>query len=99
MRFTLRRIAIGPMVKITVLLYLAFGVLTMPLYLLMGLADENMAFMGFGMAIVMPVFYAVFGAFIVALMCALYNFLAARVGGFEFDMDAVERGGGATPAD
>lgn len=35
--------------------------------------------------ILFPLFYLVFGYISVAIGCAIYNFLAKRIGGFEFE--------------
>jgi hypothetical protein len=81
--------------KITGFLYGCLGLIFVPFFLLMGFVgtfagQKNPPFagvLGFVLAITMPFAYGVMGFIMGALTAFLYNFLAARVGGVEFEFD------------
>ena len=70
-----------------------YFVISIPFALIMALATSftNPTGVGWGMVIVMPVFYTILGFLFTLLGAWIYNLVAARIGGFEFQ--TVEVGG------
>jgi hypothetical protein len=81
---------IGQTAKVMGALYALMGVVLMPIFLLIALFSPEGAIFGFGMAILAPLLYGVMGFLAGALMCAIYNFVAGRVGGIEIKLDSAE---------
>jgi len=83
----LSRISVGQTAKVAGLLYGLMGIILLPLFLIPAFlgADEG----GFpaAFAVVLPVLYGVFGYIFTALGCALYNWVAGKVGGIELNLD------------
>jgi hypothetical protein len=84
------RFSIGQSAKFLGVLYLLFGLLFVPFFLLMGMfAPEGQGGFAFGtiFAIGMPVMYGIFGVVGGAIGAALYNLVAGWVGGIEVELD------------
>ena len=84
------RFSIGQSAKFLGVLYLLFGLLFVPFFLLMGMfAPENEGGFMFGtvFAVAMPVMYAIFGVIGGAIGAALYNLVAGWIGGIEVELD------------
>jgi hypothetical protein len=73
--------------KVMGVLYLLFGLLFMaPFFLIVSVSRGHRHGGSLLMVLIAPVFYAV-GAFIfTALICWLYNVVAKRIGGIEFEV-------------
>ena len=98
METTTRRIKrIAPLQagKILAILFGAMGLIFMPFFLLMTLITSQMphaqqgifAFIGIGMAVAIPVFYAVLGFLQGVIGAAIYNLIVKWVGGFEVEVE------------
>ena len=84
----IRKFSIGQSAKFLGVLYLLFGLLFVPFFLLMGMfAPEGGAGFGTMFALAMPVMYSVFGVIGGAIGAALYNLVAGWVGGIEIELD------------
>ena len=92
---TLKRVTPLSAGKVLALLYGAMGIMFVPLFLLMPALTANLlpqqrgifALIGTGMAIAMPVFYAVMGFLFGVIGAAIYNLVAKMVGGIEVDVE------------
>ncbi len=87
----LSRISVGHTAKVAGLLYGLMGIILLPFFLLPAvLGAEDGGFpVAFGLAL--PILYGVFGYVFTALGCALYNWVARKVGGIEFNLDTEVR--------
>ncbi len=90
----IRRFSIGQSAKFLGLLYLLFGLLFLPFFLLMGMFSPEaqsgpVAMLGTLFAIGMPIMYGIFGVIGGAIGAALYNLVAGWVGGIEVELDQV----------
>jgi hypothetical protein len=84
----IKRFSIGQSAKVLGVLYLLFGLLFVPFFLLMGaFGPEGAAGFGTVFALGMPLMYAVFGLIGGAIGAALYNLVAGWVGGIEIEME------------
>ena len=84
------KFSIGQSAKFLGVLYLLFGLLFVPFFLLMGaFAPEGSAPFGTVFAVAMPVMYGVLGLVGGAIGAALYNLVAGWVGGIEVELDQV----------
>jgi hypothetical protein len=82
------RFSIGQSAKFLGVLYLLFGLLFVPFFLLFSMfAPEGEGGFGALFAIAMPLMYAVFGVIGGAIGAALYNVVAGWVGGIEVELD------------
>jgi hypothetical protein len=83
------RFSIGQSAKFLGVLYLLFGLLFVPFFLLIGMfAPEGQGFpFGMAFAIAMPVMYGVFGVIGGAIGALLYNLVAGWVGGIEVELN------------
>ena len=79
-RFSVHRTA-----KVLAILYALLGLLFVPLIWLGSIADPEGA-MPISFTLIFPLIYGLFGYVFTALACALYNVIAARVGGIEFSL-------------
>ena len=66
------------------------GLVLLPIFVLASFAGPEDERFGIGLAIALPLLYAVLGYVFVAIASAVYNFVAARVGGIEIVIKAVE---------
>jgi hypothetical protein len=87
MNIHLRRIAIGPCVKVATILYGLMGIIMIPFFLLAALMDPDMKGFGMAFALFLPIIYAVIGAIAGLIGSAIYNGIAGMVGGFEFELE------------
>ena len=84
----IKRFSVGQSAKFLGVLYLLFGLLFVPFFLLMGaFAPEGAGGFSTMFAFGMPVMYAVFGLVGGAIGAALYNLVAGWVGGIEMEME------------
>lgn len=83
----IRRFGIGQTSKVVGALYGLLGLIFVPFFLL-GAAMAPEAGFGMGLAILVPIIYAVLGFIFTALACAIYNFVARFVGGIEVEMES-----------
>lgn len=85
----IKRFSIGQSAKFLGVLYVLFGLIFVPFFLLMGMFAPDNAGAGFGtiFAILMPVMYGVFGVIGGAVGAALYNLVAGWVGGIEMETE------------
>ena len=84
------KFSIGQSAKFLGVLYLLFGLLFVPFFLLMGaFAPEGTGGGTFGtvFAVAMPLMYAAFGVVGGAIGATLYNLVAGWVGGIEVELD------------
>ena len=83
------RFSIGQSAKFLGVLYLLFGLIFVPIFLLIEmLAPEGTAGFGTVFAIMMPIMYGCFGVIGGAIGAALYNLVAGWVGGIEVEISA-----------
>jgi hypothetical protein len=82
----IRRIDPVSVGKITAVLYGLLGLLFVPFLLLISLVAPDSSNVGLGLALAMPIGYAVFGAISSMIAAALYNLVAGWVGGLEFEV-------------
>jgi uncharacterized RDD family membrane protein YckC len=86
---TINRIPAIPAARVCAVLYFFLSFVFLPFMaipLIMG-GQQNF---GIGVLLVMPFLYAIGGFLSVALMCWLYNIVAPRVGGIQFQIDSAE---------
>ena len=84
----IKRFSIGQSAKFLGVLYLLFGLIFVPFFLLLGaFAPEGTAGFGTMFAIAMPVIYGVMGVVSGAIGAALYNLVSGWVGGIEVEID------------
>jgi hypothetical protein len=86
------RFSIGQSAKFLGVLYLLFGLLFLPFFLLMGMFSPEgqsgaAAMFGTIFAIGMPIMYGIFGVVGGAIGAALYNLVAGWIGGIEVELD------------
>jgi len=84
------RFSIGQSAKFLGVLYLLFGLLFVPFFLLMGMfspQSEGGFMFGSMFAIAMPIIYAIFGVLGGAIGAALYNLVAGWIGGIEVEFE------------
>jgi hypothetical protein len=96
MNIHLRRIAIGPCVKVATILYGLMGIIMIPFFLVAALMDPEMKGFGIAFAFFLPIIYAVIGAIGGLIGSAIYNGVAGMVGGFEFELEEIP--GRSSPA-
>ena len=87
----IRRFSVGQTAKVLGLLYGLMGLILLPFFLLgtMLSADEGGFPLGFALAV--PILYGLIGFVFTAIGCALYNWVAGKVGGVELSLDAEVR--------
>ena len=84
----IKRFSIGQAAKFMGVLYLLFGLLFVPFFLLIGMfAPDGQGAFGTMFALAMPVMYACMGVVGGAIGAALYNLVAGWVGGIEVELD------------
>lgn len=83
------RFSIGQSAKFTGVLYLLFGLIFVPFFLLFEMmAPEGTGGFGTMFAIMMPIMYGVMGLVGGAVGAALYNLVAGWIGGIEVEISA-----------
>ena len=83
------RISIRQTSKVLAVLYGLMGLVLLPVFVLASFAGPDDERLGIGLAVALPLLYAVLGYVFVAIGSAVYNFVASRVGGIEIVMKAV----------
>lgn len=84
----IKRFSIGQSAKFLGVLYLLFGLLFVPFFLLMGaFAPEGTGGFGTMFALALPILYGVFGVIGGAIGAVLYNLVSGWVGGIEVEME------------
>jgi len=97
----IRSVGVLSVAKISGLIHAAFGLLFVPIFLLMGLSLSIAGTQGGGqklptffgpafaviMSIFMPIFYGIMGFLIGAVGALLYNLIATWVGGIEMEVE------------
>jgi hypothetical protein len=74
--------------KVLAVLYGLMGLIFVPIFLVVNLVSPDGEGISPGLLILFPLLYAAFGYVFVAIGCAIYNFVAGRVGGIEVTLDA-----------
>jgi hypothetical protein len=90
-----KRIAPLQLGKILAILYGAMGLLALPFFFIAMLVASHMqtpqrgvfAFIGVGMAFLLPIFYACMGFVVGVVGAAIYNVIAKWVGGIEVEVE------------
>jgi hypothetical protein len=78
--------------KVMGVLYFLLGLLFMVFVLTIAPVPKGHAHRGFFVIVLAPVFYGIAGFVCTAIICWLYNAVAKRIGGIEFEVS-----GGAQP--
>jgi len=88
----LSRFSVAQTAKVVGLLYGLLGLIFVPFALIGAMFSGNGDGFGIGFVIAFPILYGVIGFVFTAIGCALYNWVARRIGGIEISLDAaVER--------
>ena len=87
----LSRISVGQTAKVAGVVYGLMGIIFLPIFLIPAFMGADDAGFPAAFALVLPVLYGVFGYIITAVGCALYNWVAGKVGGIEFNLDTEVR--------
>ena len=85
----LSRFAVGQTAKVMGVMYALVGVVLIPFFLFGYFSTPGGGGMGYLVALLLPIVYGLVGSLMTALACAFYNWLAPRVGGIEFHLQAV----------
>jgi hypothetical protein len=83
----LTRFSVGQTAKVLGLVYALIGVILVPLLLIATMASPEEERFGVGLALALPVLYGLFGFVFTAIGCALYNWIAGKVGGIEVSLE------------
>mgnify|MGYP001080195629 CR=1 FL=1 len=102
--YVLKRVPLGPVLKIAFILFLAIGVIIGVFYALIissfgflasALDDPSisgeigfMRGLGFVLIPVIAIFYAIFATIVVAIWVLIYNLLSSVIGGIELQLEA-----------
>ena len=85
---SIRRFSIGQSAKFMGVLYLLFGLIFVPFFLMADMfAPEGAGGIGTIFALAMPIIYGFFGVLGGAIGAALYNLVAGWVGGLEVEIN------------
>lgn len=88
MTHSIRRFSIGQSAKFMGVLYLLFGLIFTPFFLLVDVfAPEGGGGFGTIFALAMPIVYGLMGVLAGAVGAALYNLVAGWVGGLQVQLD------------
>ena len=88
----LSRFSVGQTAKVLGILYGLMGLIALPIFLLISMVSPAEDAPSVGFALVIPILYGVLGFVFTAIGCAVYNWVAGKVGGIEITLDtAVER--------
>ena len=85
----LSRFTIGQTAKVLGLLYGLMGLIFLPFILIAAMVSPNENGFGVGVALALPILYGVFGFVFTAIGCALYTWVAGKVGGIEVSLDNI----------
>lgn len=83
----IRRFGVGQTAKVVAVLYALMGLIFVPIILIASMLSPKKPEFGTGVALALPIIYAVCGFIFTAIGCALYNFVAGLVGGIEVELD------------
>jgi hypothetical protein len=83
----LSRFSVGQTAKVLGTLYGLMGLILLPFFLIPATLSPEESSFGLGLALALPVLYGVFGFVFTAIGCALYNWIAGKVGGIEISLD------------
>lgn len=83
----LSRFSIGQTAKVLGLLYGLMGLIFVPFLLIATMLSPNDVGFGVGFALALPILYGLLGFVFTAIGCALYNWVARKVGGIEVSLD------------
>jgi hypothetical protein len=83
----LSRFSIGQTAKVLGLLYGLMGLIFVPFFLIVTMLSPGEESFGIGFALALPILYGLLGFVFTAIGCALYNWVARKVGGIELSLD------------
>ena len=83
----LSRFSIGQTAKVLGLLYGLMGLIFVPFFLIATMLSPGEESFGVGVALALPILYGLLGFVFTAIGCALYNWVARKVGGIEVSLD------------
>jgi hypothetical protein len=84
----LTHFSVGQTAKVLGFLYALIGLVLVPIFILAGiLSPEEERPFGVGFALLLPILYGLVGFVGTAIGCALYNFIAGKVGGIELSLE------------
>ena len=83
----LSRFSVGQTAKVVGILYGLMGLIMLPFFLIPATLSPEEGGFGVGLALALPILYGVFGFIFTAIGCALYNWIAGKVGGIEVSLD------------
>jgi len=79
--------SVGQTAKVVALLYALMALILVPFLIVLSMASPEKDRLGIGFALLLPVIYGVVGFIVTAIGCAMYNWLAQKVGGIEITVD------------
>jgi len=79
--------SVGQTAKVVALLYALMALILVPFLIALSMASPEKDRLGLGFALALPVIYGVVGFIVTAIGCAMYNWLATKVGGIEITVD------------
>jgi uncharacterized membrane protein (DUF485 family) len=83
----LSRFSVGQTAKVLGLLYGLMGLIALPFFLIVTMLSPGEESVGVGFALALPILYGLLGFVFTAIGCALYNWVAGKVGGIEVSLD------------
>lgn len=83
----LSRFSVGQTAKVLGLLYGLMGLIFVPFFLIATMFSSGEESFGIGFALALPILYGLLGFVFTAIGCALYNWVARKVGGIEVSLD------------
>ena len=83
----LSRFSIGQTAKVLGVLYGLMGLIFAPFLLIMAMLSPKEAGISVWFALALPVLYALIGFISTVIACALYNWVAGKMGGIEVSFD------------
>ena len=83
----LSRFSIGQTAKVLGLLYGLMGLVFLPFLLIVTMFSSEEESFGIGLALALPILYGLLGFVFTAIGCALYNWVARKVGGIEVSLE------------
>ena len=84
----LSRFSVGQTAKVLGLLYGLMGLIALPFLLIIPMASPGEDAPGVGFVLAIPILYGILGFVFTAIGCALYNWVARKVGGVEVTLDS-----------
>lgn len=83
----LSRFTVGQTAKVLGLLYALMALILVPFLLIATMYSPEQERFGVGFALALPIIYGLIGFAFTAIGCALYNWIAGKVGGIEVSLD------------